>query len=679
MQRKMHKRERGFIGIIIVIIIVALFSGGLYYYLSKQAPEISQNNQKLNEEAAKSSDASPSPEEGTPAPEPEKPIVQKCSDSTLFKQCSTNKPKYCDNGNLIDKCSSCGCPSGKQCQSNGSCTVSPQATCQNECSEFGLKRCSNNSYQTCGNYDADNCLEWSSTTNCLSNTVCQDGNCIQQKCSDGTLYGQCSTSKPKYCENGNLIDKASICGCPSGYEVISDTCALIKTCNSDFDCQDTSIEFKCENNQCVKIKCTTNQECWDISNSLICENNFCVGHSCTSIGDCFDLNPLTKNFCNETTHRCSNKIVPCVSGDNFCPLNCNDWELDNDCGGVPKIWDMIASNDPEDYLGDIVYTIKSSDWKHYQPMIDKVNELTQGLTDNYDKAKSIANWVKNSRPYLSGGVSVANQQGSVIEIFNENSGVCLDSAILLTGMLRLAGIPARSVQPGFGVGHQITEAYINNKWIGIDATFSSGNAYFVDDLTTITYTGDYIYGYQNVLETPEDMISSVSLYKFRVTPKSGPTEWGHVLFPTTDIKIFYSENLEFSPIYTGVNYTVGGFGCGLLPGNLQCDYYTCTKTDTVNYQPMFTPGFYYTGYSEWHNKFWGGEITKNGYKRVAYPSGNWRFTCGIGQFNIGYKDVTITPGSEIRITPDSIVKYPDANSTYFNMLIQQLTKSTKGL
>jgi chemotaxis protein histidine kinase CheA len=143
---------------------------------------------------------------------------QKCSDGTLYNQCSVNKPFYCEAGNLINKCSTCGCPSGKQCQSNGSCTISPQVTCQNECSPIGSKRCSDNGYQVCGNYDTDECLEWSSITNCSPNTICQDGNCVvQQKCADGTSYSQCSTNKPKYCENGNLIDKCLICGCSLNY------------------------------------------------------------------------------------------------------------------------------------------------------------------------------------------------------------------------------------------------------------------------------------------------------------------------------------------------------------------------------------------------------------------------------------------------------------------------------
>jgi len=46
-------------------------------------------------------------------------------------------------------------------------------------------------------------------------------------CSDGTSYGACSLIQPKYCSNGNLIDKCSTCGCPTNYVCQNDdTCKL---------------------------------------------------------------------------------------------------------------------------------------------------------------------------------------------------------------------------------------------------------------------------------------------------------------------------------------------------------------------------------------------------------------------------------------------------------------------
>lgn len=43
-------------------------------------------------------------------------------------------------------------------------------------------------------------------------------------CADGTVSSTCSSIKPKYCSIGNLIDKASVCGCPSGRVTSGDKC-----------------------------------------------------------------------------------------------------------------------------------------------------------------------------------------------------------------------------------------------------------------------------------------------------------------------------------------------------------------------------------------------------------------------------------------------------------------------
>lgn len=40
--------------------------------------------------------------------------------------------------------------------------------------------------------------------------------CILAKCSDNTQNGQCSSTKPKYCSLGQLVDNATKCGCPTG-------------------------------------------------------------------------------------------------------------------------------------------------------------------------------------------------------------------------------------------------------------------------------------------------------------------------------------------------------------------------------------------------------------------------------------------------------------------------------
>jgi uncharacterized repeat protein (TIGR01451 family) len=61
----------------------------------------------------------------------------------------------------------------KKCD-GGQCVIK----CTNDCTS-GAKKCTGTgTYQTCGNYDADECLEWGGNQNCIAGSVCQgDGVC----------------------------------------------------------------------------------------------------------------------------------------------------------------------------------------------------------------------------------------------------------------------------------------------------------------------------------------------------------------------------------------------------------------------------------------------------------------------------------------------------------------------
>ena len=43
-------------------------------------------------------------------------------------------------------------------------------------------------------------------------------------CGDGTLYDECSLRKPYFCEEGILIEKASVCGCNEGLIINGNNC-----------------------------------------------------------------------------------------------------------------------------------------------------------------------------------------------------------------------------------------------------------------------------------------------------------------------------------------------------------------------------------------------------------------------------------------------------------------------
>lgn len=62
---------------------------------------------------------------------------------------------------------------------------------------------------------------------------------LPDRCGDGTPYDSCSKDKPYYCENGQLIEKASFCGCPEFLIENQEKCILEspenkKTANFDY-------------------------------------------------------------------------------------------------------------------------------------------------------------------------------------------------------------------------------------------------------------------------------------------------------------------------------------------------------------------------------------------------------------------------------------------------------------
>jgi|GEM_PF-1434078 len=162
-----------------------------------------------------------------------------CSDGTWRGECSLARPKYCSSkGVLSDKCSLCGCPSGLICGNDDACR-SPlscsDGTASGQCSATRPKYCYNGVlYDDCAKCGC-NPDEGSA---CSSNGTCQG----VVSCSDGTLGGRCNLNgKPKYCKKGELIYNCSVCGCPTDGSV----CSANGTCQGADSCSDGTIVGYC--------------------------------------------------------------------------------------------------------------------------------------------------------------------------------------------------------------------------------------------------------------------------------------------------------------------------------------------------------------------------------------------------------------------------------------------------
>jgi len=99
-----------------------------------------------------------------------------CEDSSAPYLCSWDTRSYSDGLHEITVWARNG--AGGENTSTINVIVRNREACTNECSSLGVRECTDAShYRTCGNYDADSCLEWSSPSSCSSGQTCSGGSC----------------------------------------------------------------------------------------------------------------------------------------------------------------------------------------------------------------------------------------------------------------------------------------------------------------------------------------------------------------------------------------------------------------------------------------------------------------------------------------------------------------------
>jgi hypothetical protein len=121
------------------------------------------------------------------------------------------------------------CPANNVCE-NGKCVEGsnpPPNTCVDECAADKTKCFDNFNYNKCGDYNKDDCQEWSSPVYCGERNKCEGGKCVK------AVGCQCSEWQGTEC---------GISGCSSDKIAKTRTCApaacdLETTCQEDLSCQ----------------------------------------------------------------------------------------------------------------------------------------------------------------------------------------------------------------------------------------------------------------------------------------------------------------------------------------------------------------------------------------------------------------------------------------------------------
>ncbi|MDR2533993.1 MAG: transglutaminase-like domain-containing protein [Tannerellaceae bacterium] len=158
---------------------------------------------------------------------------------------------------------------------------------------------------------------------------------------------------------------------------------------------------------------------------------------------------------------------------------------------------MIYLNNRTDRRALEFYLQPTSEFPANDPnIVALANNITQGASNDYGKAKAIHDWVCNNIWYDWDSFLSDNIKGvSTMETIRSRKSVCEGYAYVTATLLRAVGIPAKKVV-GYALGvsnqdsgwtsadvnnpegnHAWNEAFIDGDWIIIDTTWDSNNKF----------------------------------------------------------------------------------------------------------------------------------------------------------------------------------------------------------
>jgi hypothetical protein len=327
--------------------------------------------------------------------------VDECQDA-----CSTRGARQCSGGGAgsVVECrtGAYGCLEwevvetceGEETCSNGECSEQ----CSDECSAVNDRACEADGYKLCGDFDADPCLDWGDVVPCTGDATCSNGYCAVQ-CTD-----ECSTAGMDSCVAGTDAvhtcgdydadsclewNTATNCGqneeCENGACVVVDPCAGVVCDNPPADTcvGDAARRFEATGN-CNGGGCDydfVDTHCPDGCQNGACLAPTCGGTTCGAppANTCASSAELTRYFplgtCDDATDTCTYQSTTIACSEGCFQGACiqGSWETEHPPLAVPDYSSMDitfdAAGNPHiayctDYLGDLVYRWRDSSGWH---------------------------------------------------------------------------------------------------------------------------------------------------------------------------------------------------------------------------------------------------------------------------------------------------------------------------
>lgn len=290
---------------------------------------------------------------------------------TCTADCTTAGQKRCvgenfqecgnfDSDSCLEWSAEKACPTGQTC-SNNQCSAA--ATCTDDCPTAGAKQCSGErGYQTCGNYDADTCRDWSGVTNCAQFEKCQGGACVPNCSNECPTNGEkvCQGNGVKTCGNSDTdpcLEWSAVTDCKAGESCSGGVCAPATSCTDD--CAANQKECLTDYPVASKRVCGEADDgdtCRDWVISLcvpvldMCLDGECVTH-CDNECDAIDAKTCTPNnayqVCgNHDSDACLEWNTPVSCGTQFCVNGVCGSACSNDCSTAGT---RVCSSDNSGY------------------------------------------------------------------------------------------------------------------------------------------------------------------------------------------------------------------------------------------------------------------------------------------------------------------------------------------
>ena len=340
-----------------------------------------------------------------------------------------------------------------------------------------------------------------------------------------------------------------------------------------------------------------------------------------------------------------------------------------------------------EYMADDVNDTSTYNF-NYTPLVQKVDYLINGTTEDYDKLVAIADWVYNSKYYQPG----ANEIGGLQTLWNNEFGVCNHAARITVAMLNKAGIPSLF----FFIpqqNHAATIFYLEGVWRAVDTTFhksylnESDKQVFIQSSEVMKKRVIITLDNQGMIyDAEEGMYCNLKKMICSEMPFNSLKIFIHPSVETTDVFYPAEQNIEILKRPGGpLKYK---FKCTLKIKDMSCTGSGCIYDaddpeykDVSKYNPVFgedlIPFEYYTKYLENEER-----ITYIGYIHLKMPKYfglSYEYTCEDPYTNRTIASRTGNLNSLVNIRWDNIEKSDESTQDEYDSLVNHLKSLTDDL